>query len=98
MDDDYEIYLSRTPDGQLIATIDEKVPLASDCLIDEPGDKPDTVFIHLDVIHNGSVYPVWVCDSQDRLNDPDLESKLEVEKRDDIIAAIKKLEAGFKSG
>jgi hypothetical protein len=34
-----------------------------------------------------------VCDSQDRLDDPDLEMKLKEENKSEIIEEIKKLEA-----
>lgn len=91
MNDDYEISLSRTPDGHVVATNDASVPLENEFMINEPGAYDSPVFIHLDVIHDGSLFSVWICDSQDRLNDPDLETKIKVDKRDEIIEAIKKL-------
>jgi hypothetical protein len=93
MNEEYEISLSRTPDGHIVATDDPNVPLKHECVINEPGENPKPIFIHLDVIHDGSVFSIWVCDSQDRLDDPDLETKLKEENKSEIVEAIKKLEA-----
>jgi hypothetical protein len=92
MNKGYEIQVSRAPDGQIIFTRDAEVPLQHECLVldGENGERPaDAVFIHLQILHDGSRYPVWVCESPDVLNDPNLVSRFTIDRKDEIIAAFK---------
>lgn len=92
MSDDYEISISRTPDGNQVVTTDENILLETDYLVNDPDEFEKPIFIHLDVIHDGTKFSLWISDSQDRLGDPDLESEIKENKREEIIEAIKKLQ------
>ena len=88
----YDIQVSRAPDGQVIFTRDANVPLQHECVIvnGEGGKTPaDVVFIHLQILHDGSRFPVWVCESPDIINDPNLVSRFTIDRKDEIIAAFK---------
>ena len=92
MNKGYEIEVSRAPDGQVIFTRDADVPLQHECVIvnTDGGEVPaDAVFIHLQVLTGGSRFPVWVCESPDVINDPELVSRFTRDRKDEIIAAFR---------
>jgi hypothetical protein len=89
MNKGYEIQVSRAPDGQVIFTRDANVPLQHECVILDGEVPADAVFIHLQILHNGSRYPLWVCESPDVINDPNLVSRFTIDRKDEIIAAFK---------
>ena len=93
MDDDYVISISRTPDGHPVITSCPDVPLKHECVVDAPDQHKGAVFIHLDVIHNGKEFPVWVCDSQDQLSESDIEKRITQDRRKEIVKAIEQWEA-----
>jgi hypothetical protein len=100
MNKGYEIQVSRAPDGQVIFTRDANVPLQHECVVvnNEGGEMPaDVVFIHLQILHNGSRFPVWVCESPDIINDPDLVSRFTRDRKDEIIAAFKQWQERHRS-
>lgn len=88
----YDISLSRTPDGKVVATTDADVPMASGCLVGAPNEQTDSVYVHLDVTHNGRRFPVWVCQPGGNLTESDLESRIVAEMGPDIVAAVKRIE------
>jgi hypothetical protein len=90
--EDYEIALSRAPDGKLIATTDASVPLANGCMVGEPDENVELVYIHLDVTHGGNKFPVWVCRPRDSLERADLEAAIIAEHGPEIVAAVKRME------
>ena len=92
MNKGYEIQVSRAPDGQVIFTRDANVPLQHECVVvnNEGGEMAaDAVFIHLQILHNGSRFPVWVCESPDVINDPDLVSRFTIDRKDEIVEAFR---------
>ena len=93
MDDDYVISISRTPDGHPVITADPNVPLEHECVVGGLDQHKGLAFIHLDVIHNGKEFPVWVCDSQDQLGESDMEKRITQDRRKEIIKAIEQWEA-----
>jgi hypothetical protein len=92
VNDDYEISISRTPDGKLIVTDDPAVPLEPDCIVENPEGSSNTLFIHLSVIHNGRHVPVWFCVSEEAAQGNDLEKIIE-ERRPEIIEAVNRWES-----
>ena len=91
MNKGYEIQVSRAPDGQVIFTRDANVPLQHECVVvnNEGGEMPaDVVFVHLQILHDGSRFPVCVCESSDVINDPDLVSRFSIDRKDEIIGAF----------
>lgn len=92
MNKGYEIQVSRAPDGQVIFTRDANVPLQHECVVvnNEGGEMPaDAIFIHLQILHDGSRFPVWVCESPEVINDPDLVSRFTIDRKDEIIEAFR---------
>lgn len=88
----YEISLSRAPDGTPIVTINSDVPLANECMVGTPDASPDLLYVHLDVIHDGKKFPVWVCQARDSLEDSELEAAIVAEHGAEIVAAVKRME------
>ncbi|MFL6274277.1 MAG: hypothetical protein ACJ74G_03630 [Blastocatellia bacterium] len=88
----YEISLSRTPDGRPVVTNDANVPMANGCMIGNPDADADLIYVHLDVRHDGRKFPVWVCLSNDHLQEADLESAIIAGKGAEIVAAVKDME------
>jgi hypothetical protein len=85
----YEIEVSRAPDGQVIFTRDANVPLQHECIVGSPEGADDTIFIHLQILHDGSRFPVWVCESPDVISDPQMVSRFTRERKAEIIEAFK---------
>jgi hypothetical protein len=97
MDKGYEIQVSRAPDGQVIFTRDASVPLQQECVVLDGGNgevPAGAVFIHMQILHNGSRYPLWVCESPDIINDPNLVSRYTIDRKDEIIEAFKRSQEG----
>jgi hypothetical protein len=94
MNKGYDIELSRAPDGQVIFTRDANVPLHHECVVGEPEESADTVFIHLQILHEGSRFPVWVCEPADVINDPDMVSRFTRERKTEIIEAFRQWQEG----
>jgi hypothetical protein len=94
MNDDYEISISRTPDGKLIVTDDPNVPLEPDCVVESPEQDSSIVFIHLYVIHKGRHVPVWFCLSEETAQSDDLERIIE-ERRPEIVEAVNRWESNL---
>ncbi|HJQ26995.1 MAG TPA: hypothetical protein VKA60_24115 [Blastocatellia bacterium] len=88
----YEISLSRTPDGTPIVTTNSDVPLANECMVGTLDASPDLLYIHLDVMHDGKKFPVWVCQLRDSLKNSELEAAIIAEHGPEIVAAVKKME------
>lgn len=92
MSQGYEIELSRAPDGQVIFTRDPNVPLNHQCVVGKKNEKDEadgTIFIHLEILHDGTRFPVWVCEPADVINDPHLVSRFAIERKAEIIEAFK---------
>ncbi|HKP11031.1 MAG TPA: hypothetical protein VJZ91_02935 [Blastocatellia bacterium] len=85
----YEVELSRAPDGQVIFTRDPSVPLQHECVVGKPEEQADTVFIHLQILHDGSRFPIWVCEPPEVINDPQMVSRFTKERKAEIIEAFK---------
>ena len=89
MSQGYEIELSRAPDGQVIFTRDPNVPLHHECIVGKNDEADGTIFIHLEILHDGSRFPVWVCEPPEVINDPRLVSRFTIERKAEIIEAFK---------
>lgn len=94
MNKGYEIEVSRAPDGQVIFTRDANVPLQHECVVRNGEASADAVFIHLQVLHDGSRFPVWVCESPDVIKDPEMVSRFTRDRKDEIIEAFKQWQEG----
>jgi hypothetical protein len=91
MNYDYEISISRAPDGRPVVTSDPDVPLNQECIAGQPPDPSEALFIHLDVRYNGKLFPIWFCGTRDMLAERNLEKSIE-DRSPEIIEAIKKWE------
>jgi hypothetical protein len=87
MQNEYDISISRAADGKFIITPNPDVSFSGEC-INQSDDLTDKTFIRLDVMHDGKKYPVWFCETRDKLDDPDLE-RLIKDRKPDIIGAFK---------
>jgi hypothetical protein len=88
MQDEYDLSISRTADNKFIITPNPDVSFSGEC-INQSDDLTDKAFIRLDVTHDGKKYPIWFCDTRDKLDDPDLERLMTEDKKPEIIQAFK---------
>jgi len=90
MKGDFEISISRTPDGKPIVSRNPNVSLSGECIINQPADASERVFIHLEVIHKGVRYPVWICETQSDVGELDLARIMSEEKKEEIVEEFRK--------
>src|SRR5437764_12609780 len=90
MVDDYELRVLRAPDGKFIVTDNPDVQFQGGCMAIDAVQPADPIFIHLEVFHNGKRFMVWLCESRDLLGNKDVEKHITKDRREEIIAALKR--------